>query len=172
MKKDSSPQTAVVCSALFRSYRRGSRRDRAGLCRRHCPARARTIGLRNARQHIERRAPVHQADARIEQRGARRRAAPDLRHTTIHAKQTIDGFHRCAHRIFRREDGVARRLGELTEEGGVDGTIRNDIRAIALARGMKNAVMYGISLARRQRSHAPAEEYPPQARRDDKAILR
>lgn len=60
------------------------------------------------------------------------RGVEDLGHAAFDVQQGVDGLHRRAHRVLRREDAVALLgLGELPDEGEVHRSFRDDIRAVS-----------------------------------------
>ena len=82
-----------------------------------------------AKVHVRDLAAVAQGNTGVHKVAHVIGAAPDLRHTAVDVEQTVDGLHTGADGILRREDRIAGRLGKLTEEGEVHGSVRNDVRA-------------------------------------------
>ena len=62
-------------------------------------------------------------------------AAPDFRHAAVDIKKRVDCFHAGAHGVFRSEDGVARRLGKLANEGEVDRALRHHVGPVSRGAG-------------------------------------
>ena len=62
-------------------------------------------------------------------------AAPDLGHAPVHMEKAVYGFHGGAHGVLSSEDGVPGGLRELSQEGEVDTSVRNHVRAVALCPG-------------------------------------
>ena len=70
-------------------------------------------------------------------------AAPDLGHAAVHVQQGVDGLHAGAHGILGGEDGVAGRLGKLTEEGEVHAAVGHHIRPVAVGAGHEERIDIG-----------------------------
>ena len=106
--------------------------------------------------HVGRLFAVAELDGGIEQVADVVDAAPDLRHAAVDVQEGIDSLHAGAHGILGGEDGVARGLGELAEEGEVHGAVGHDLRAVAVGAGHKERVDIrhhdwdGIGAVRRQ----------------------
>ncbi len=94
--------------------------------------------------HIGDLLAVAQLDRGIEQAADVIGAAPDLGHAAVDVQQGVNSFHTGAHGVLGGEDGVAAGLGELAQEGEVDSALGHDVGAVAEARGMKKASIYGI----------------------------
>ena len=86
---------------------------------------------RHRKFHLERRLSVHQLHGAVQKFSHIVNAAPDLRHTAVHAAKSVNSLHGRADRIFGREDRISRCLCELSKEGRVHRSVRDHIRAVA-----------------------------------------
>ena len=57
-------------------------------------------------------------------------ASPYLGHAAVNIAECVDGLHARAHGVLRGEDGVARCLGKLADEGEVDRTVGHHKNAV------------------------------------------
>ena len=96
--------------------------------------------------HISDLLAVTQFDRCIDQAADIIGAAPDLGHAAVDVEQGVNRFHAGAHGVLGGENSVARRLGELPNEGEVHGALRHDERTVAIGAGF--ACHYGKPSAR------------------------
>ena len=82
-----------------------------------------------AHVHVGGLLAVAQLDGRVQKVAHIIDAAPDLGHAAVDVQQGVDGLHARAHGILGGEDGVARGLGKLAEEGKVHAAVGHDLGA-------------------------------------------